>query len=133
MASWNDACLAAVMWVTETPLPDPTFRNLYEAGEFEAMGRLAYRKQYKNPVEIASILVRKQRDYGHGNIMRFGRDGVLVRLWDKVARYENLTKDNETHEASPEFETVEDTLLDIIGYVTILKMLEAGTFTLEVE
>ena len=35
---------------------------------------------------IAEILVRKQRDYGHHNIARFGRAGLLVRMHDKVAR-----------------------------------------------
>jgi hypothetical protein len=37
-----------------------------------------------------NVLVKKQKDYGPENIRRFGRQGLLVRLHDKVARLENL-------------------------------------------
>lgn len=129
-STWNDACYAAVLDVIDTPFPLPTFRSLYDAGDYESMARLAFHAdmQTLSVLGIREVLVRKQRDYGHQNILRFGRDGVLVRLWDKVARLENLQKATEIN-----FESEADTLLDIIGYVTILKMLENGTFTLEVE
>ena len=127
---WGLAAHAAVWEVVESPIPRPTLRSLYEAGEYGAMARIAYDGQNKSVEAIAKILVRKQQDYGHANILRFGKDGVLVRLWDKVARYENLTKEGTDMAAN--FESVEDTLLDIIGYVTILRMLEKNTFTLDV-
>ena len=78
---------------------------------------------------IHHILVRKQRDYGHGNILRFGLVGVAVRLCDKIARLENLEKRGRL--ASNE--AYEDTWLDILGYCAIGVMLEEGWFLLELE
>jgi hypothetical protein len=76
--------------------------------------------------ELAELLERKQNDYGPNNILRFGLDGLKVRLWDKVARYRNLqNKDN-----SVIGETINDTLDDIVGYCVIEQMLHYGTFTL---
>ena len=77
--------------------------------------------------EISRILVRKQRDYGHTNIARFGRAGLLVRCHDKVARLENLTQPGKT----PENETVVDNFIDVIGYAAIGIMWENGWFLLE--
>jgi len=78
--------------------------------------------------DLVELLVRKQTDYGSANIMDgpFGPDvGIKVRLWDKIARYENLTKEEmATH--TPQFESLNDTLLDIIGYVCLDWMVSAG-------
>ena len=76
---------------------------------------------------IVSILVRKQRDYGHSNIARFGRAGLLVRCHDKVARLENLL----TSGRVPENESVVDNFTDVIGYAAIGIMWENGWFLLE--
>ena len=77
--------------------------------------------------QIVDILVRKQRDYGHHNIARFGRAGLLVRCHDKVARLENLL----TSGRVPENETVVDNFTDVIGYAAIGIMWENGWFLLE--
>jgi hypothetical protein len=42
--------------------------------------------------EMHRLLCRKQHDYGHGNISKFGLIGVAVRMCDKIARAENMTK-----------------------------------------
>lgn len=76
--------------------------------------------------EIVALLCRKQHDYGHGNILSFGMVGVVVRLSDKVARYENLSAKGEQGVAEP----LEDALLDEVGYAVIAQMLMDGTFTL---
>ena len=76
--------------------------------------------------QISSILVRKQRDYGHTNIARFGRAGLLVRCHDKVARLENLLGAGR----APENETVVDNFMDVIGYAAIGIMWENDWFLL---
>jgi hypothetical protein len=76
--------------------------------------------------QISSILVRKQRDYGHTNIARFGRAGLLVRCHDKVARLENLLGAGR----APENETVADNFIDVIGYAAIGIMWENDWFLL---
>lgn len=73
-----------------------------------------------------SLLCSKQRDYGHGNILRWGQDGLVIRLADKIERYKNLHGSFATYEAQNE--SVNDTVLDIIGYCTIGVMLANGTF-----
>jgi hypothetical protein len=79
--------------------------------------------------EVHETLCRKQHDYGHENIQRFGRAGLMVRVHDKVARLENLIGNN----AKPNNESIQDNVMDVIGYSAIGIMLESGTFLLELE
>ena len=80
-------------------------------------------------VELLNVIIRKQRDYGHENIARFGRTGLLVRLHDKVARLENLLGSGNV----PNNESIEDNIGDVIGYCTIGAMWEEGTFLLALQ
>jgi hypothetical protein len=80
-------------------------------------------------VEVTNILVRKQRDYGPENIRRFGRQGLMVRMHDKVARLENLTQTR----SSPNNESIADTFIDIVGYSAIGIMWEQHQFLLPLE
>ena len=81
---------------------------------------------------ITDILIRKQKDYGPENIMKFGVVGIIVRLFDKVARLNNLLL--KTHgdvaEAiksnSVQGESLIDTLIDIVGYCSIALMITEG-------
>lgn len=73
-----------------------------------------------------AMLARKQHDYGHQNILSFMQRGVIVRLCDKLSRLENLDR----KDIDPTNESLIDTLLDIIGYCTISRMLDVGTFRL---
>lgn len=82
-----------------------------------------------NQDTLLKILVRKQRDYGHENISRFGRQGLMVRMHDKVARLENLVNNGQT----PENESVADTVTDIAGYAAIGIMWESRLFLLPLE
>jgi hypothetical protein len=75
---------------------------------------------------LSNTLIKKQRDYGHENIARFGRQGLLIRTHDKVARLENLAKTAR----QAQNESLTDTVLDIAGYSTIGVMWEQGTFLL---
>ena len=65
--------------------------------------------------EIAEILLKKNADYGSASF-DLGLNGNMVHLWDKVKRYRNLI---ENIEKGPNFEKLEDTLKDIIGYAVI--------------
>lgn len=79
--------------------------------------------------EVHEILIRKQRDYGPENIRRFGRQGLMIRLHDKVARLENLDGGGR----GPENESIIDTFIDIIGYCAIGIMWERNEFLLPLE
>ena len=79
--------------------------------------------------DMLDLLCRKQHDYGHGNILSYGIMGVAVRMSDKVARLENLTK----RDVDAVNESLLDTWRDIVGYAVIAGMLLVGTFTLELE
>ena len=46
--------------------------------------------------ELALVLAAKQADYGHNNILRYGKTGLSVRIHDKIARMENLISDKKT-------------------------------------
>jgi len=77
---------------------------------------------------IAQTLAEKQHDYGHDNIARFGRQGLLVRVHDKIARLKNLSI-NSSGEARNE--PIADTYMDIIGYCAIGMMWERDWFMLK--
>ena len=77
--------------------------------------------------EMSTLLARKQHDYGHKNITKFGMQGVLVRLSDKIERLINL----KTHKSEAKNESLLDTLRDIVGYCVVALMLNDETFTLE--
>jgi hypothetical protein len=64
--------------------------------------------------EITSILLKKNEDYG-GASFDLGLNGNMVHLWDKVSRFKSLI----SNQNDPNFEGIEDTLKDIIGYAII--------------
>lgn len=76
---------------------------------------------------VVKVLVGKQRDYGHTNITKFNHLGLRVRMWDKLARLQNLQKRG----GKATNESVRDTWLDIVGYSTIGLMLTLGWFGLD--
>ena len=85
-------------------------------------------KEYENMcAHVIATLCKKQHDYGHENIARFGRTGLLVRVHDKIARLNNLL----SRGVDPANETIEDTYVDIVGYSAIGMMVERGWFGLQ--
>lgn len=78
---------------------------------------------------LSGLVVRKQRDYGSDNILRFGRMGLLVRVHDKIARLENLV----ARGTEPNNESLSDNYMDVIGYCTVAILFERGWFTLPLE
>jgi hypothetical protein len=77
--------------------------------------------------EMLSMVIGKQRDYGHGNINSFGLIGIVVRLSDKIERYKNLM----LKKREPSHESLVDTIHDIVGYCLIALMFLDGTFQLK--
>jgi hypothetical protein len=65
--------------------------------------------------EVTEILLKKNEDYG-GASFDLGLNGNMVHLWDKVKRYKSLVNNTSKE---PNFESLEDTLKDIIGYAVI--------------
>ena len=76
---------------------------------------------------LFEVLVRKQRDYGPDNIRRSpggALNGLTVRLYDKIARLNNLISTG----ATPENESLRDTFIDIANYGVIGIMILDDTF-----
>jgi len=78
--------------------------------------------------ELAKLVIKKQKDYGKGNILAFGEYGVLVRLNDKVERLKNLIGKKE-----PQNESIYETWQDVAGYAIIALILREGWFELPLE
>lgn len=72
--------------------------------------------------EMYETFCRKQRDYGRGNIAKFGESGVMIRLNDKVERLVNLWKKQQM----PENESTDDTWVDVATYGAIGLMCSRG-------
>jgi hypothetical protein len=65
--------------------------------------------------EVCNTVTSKHKDYGASGINGApggALNGLLVRLHDKLARANNLTKEKE----APNHESLRDTFLDIAGY-----------------
>jgi len=75
-------------------------------------------------MELVELCVKKQFDYGTGNILKFGEQGILVRVSDKVERLINLGDKEAKNEPQ------DDSWNDIGGYVIVRNMLKKGWFGL---
>lgn len=76
---------------------------------------------------VTETLIKKQNDYGHNNVARFGRQGLLVRVHDKIARLKNLQQPGK----AAKNEAITDTYIDIVGYSAIGIMWERNWFLLD--
>jgi C4-type Zn-finger protein len=71
--------------------------------------------------EVKELLKEKNKSYGDGNITSIGKQGILIRLQEKVERLKNMIeKDIDDKESR------EDSWKDIIGYGIIGTMVERG-------
>ena len=93
-----------------------------------AIGELKSQKQW-DAEEMVALLVRKQRDYGHGNILAFGHVGIAIRMCDKLARLDTLLSNG----ATPSNESLIDSWMDLVGYAVISEMLFLEVFGLELK
>ncbi len=76
--------------------------------------------------DLRALMVRKQCDYGPGNILGAGELGLWVRVNDKLARLDNLLRVGKR----PANESIEDSWADTVNYCIIAIMLGRRTFTL---
>jgi hypothetical protein len=75
-------------------------------------------------IELLKILYKKHEDYGPMNIAGApggAMNGLRVRMYDKLARLSNLG-DNDT----PNYESIEDTLIDLANYAIIGLLVQRG-------
>jgi hypothetical protein len=153
--SWDDGATAALIhlaeYARETAADDGIFQPIFESlgwavrekpDHIHIMSELMQRAGVAalhvlahggdepfSLTEMHRLLVGKQHDYGHENILHFGMVGVAVRLCDKIARLNNLLKRG----GEAKHEALTDTYRDILGYAVIALMLEEGSFELELE
>jgi len=70
---------------------------------------------------LAELLIKKQKDYGPKNISLAPGgplNGLRVRMFDKLARINNLVETG----ATPENESLRDSFMDIANYAIIAMM-----------
>lgn len=73
--------------------------------------------------KLRETLIRKNEAYGSGNLLIFGERGIVVRASDKMERLRTLAWERR---GEPDWETVEDTWLDLAGYSVLALMLRDG-------
>ena len=77
--------------------------------------------------ELANLLISKHKDYGPKNISLSPGgplNGLRVRMWDKLARINNLTDTNK----DPEHESLEDSFKDMANYAIIGLLVLRGSW-----
>ena len=75
--------------------------------------------------ELYEVLVKKHADYGPMNISGApggAMNGLRVRMYDKLARLNNLVDTGDT----PNYESIEDTLIDLANYAIIGLLVQRG-------
>ena len=74
-----------------------------------------------------NLLIRKHHDYGPKNIAHSPGgplNGLRVRMWDKIARINNLLDSN----VKPSNESLRDSYLDLLNYSAIAMMVLDGVW-----
>ena len=77
--------------------------------------------------QLGNCLILKQSDYGPGNVNNaFGgpMNGLMVRIGDKFERLKNLLSNNK----QTNYESVEDSFMDLANYAVIALMVKRGTW-----
>jgi len=74
--------------------------------------------------EMLATFIKKNKDYGKGNILDTRELGIIFRMNDKVNRLKNLLITNK----KPENESIEETWLDLAVYAAIAITLKRGQF-----
>jgi hypothetical protein len=78
--------------------------------------------------QLRITMIRKHQDYGPYNIANApggAMNGLMVRMHDKMARLENLHY-NHIVCNTPNYEPIEDNLLDLANYAIIGLMVQRG-------
>jgi len=81
---------------------------------------------------LEEILIKKQLDYGPGNINNApggALNGLLVRMNDKMERLKHLVYHAD---GEPQNESIDDSFLDIANYAVIAMMVRNGSWPLNI-
>lgn len=74
----------------------------------------------KTTDEIKELLIEKNRKYGDNNLCTHGHMGIIIRMSDKIARLENLSKIEVEEDDIKGFDkreaAMEDAYKDLAGY-----------------
>lgn len=75
--------------------------------------------------EMREVLKKKNKDYGPTNIIETGIQGVLIRASDKMSRLKNLygITDGTWQPKASNYESIQDTWLDLANYAIIAQLL----------
>ncbi|WP_245415722.1 nucleotide modification associated domain-containing protein [Alteribacter populi] len=105
--------------------PDPAVANANITDVTEDIGQRTciLRNDHERAIydvcqDLATLLIRKNRDYGDSfskQFERYGIDSALIRMDDKLARLETLKDGDQTEVA----ESLEDTVQDLAGYAVL--------------
>ena len=79
--------------------------------------------------EISELVKSKNERYGDNNLTKFGHLGIIIRMYDKLSRLENLTKTG--CKSAEEFDklkkSIEGQYKDIAGYAVVALRLMRGS------
>jgi hypothetical protein len=75
-------------------------------------------------LELQEMFIKKHKDYGKGNILDTGELGIAFRVSDKLNRIKHLL----ANKKDPQFETIEETWIDIGVYSVIAVLLKRSWF-----
>lgn len=104
-----------------SPEAKPNLHNLFVC--FDELASWALQNLDLDTIEgIAKLLVYKQRRYGCSNILRFGFQGIVIRMSDKVERILQQQHRQDVDD--------EDPFVDLVGYAVIAHMVNDQSFTL---
>lgn len=77
--------------------------------------------------ELHNIMLTKHQDYGPKNIANAPggpMNGLMVRMYDKMARLEHLLYHRKGD--TPNYESIEDTFIDLANYAIIGLLVQRG-------
>jgi hypothetical protein len=105
------------------------------AGQFDFPDEIIPDLQFKDDLaqkfaQAEHVLLKKHADYGPKNISLSPGgplNGLRVRMWDKLARINNLIDSG----ATPENESLKDSFLDLANYAIIAMMVLDGEWPSE--
>lgn len=98
-------------------------RKVMDAGAIAVCWLERHYKKWTPELQVA-LLVQRQSKYGYRNILKFGLEGVIIRMSDKAARLINQSENFGD-------ESIVDTYMDIVGYAAIADMLARDVFESE--
>jgi len=75
---------------------------------------------------MKKVMALKYADYGPDNILAFGEEGVLVRMYDKFSRWNNLERTNK--EPSVKEESLVETAVDLANYCIIAVLVKRSVW-----